>query len=244
MKLSFDTTHDFRPAMEAVRTMGLGNEQGKDTPACRLFLEPRAKHVEVLVLSRHHALRLNVPLGDNDTKPGETVLSAAAVRALCAAPLRARLSIETEGTTIVTTIGKRSQVFEAPDSYHHERACKRIVDGDVYHTSTELAAGPSAERLRGIEGNPSTFRISIAADGVRAWSGNDEHVEHEADAVLSETPAEGPPAVFGIDARRIDKALRALRTDTLTLRVAQSRGSTIALDRGSNRIVLAPAALQ
>ncbi|MCY4635089.1 MAG: hypothetical protein OXG04_11410 [Acidobacteria bacterium] len=135
MKLSFDTAHEFRPAMEYVHTMGISNGHGKNTPACRLVLEPGAKHVQVLGPTRHDPLRLNVPLGDNDTKPGETVLSARAVRALCAAPLRAPLTIEAEGMTIVTTIGKRSQVFEAPGSGHHKRACKRVVDGDAHDTS-------------------------------------------------------------------------------------------------------------
>ncbi len=82
-------------------------------PACRLVLEPGAKEVQVLTLTRHHALRRSVPLGKGAKSRGETVLPTKAVRALCATPLREPLTIEAEGITIVTTMGTRSQTFEA-----------------------------------------------------------------------------------------------------------------------------------
>ncbi len=174
MKLSFDTGHEFRPAMEAVRTMGLGNEHGADTPACRLVVKAGAKSVQALALTQHYALRLNVPVGTGANEPGDTTLPAGAVRALCAAPLRAPLTIEAEGITIVATIGKRSHTFEAPWAGPKSLACERIVDGDARDTNVVLATGPSAERLYGADRDAETFRISVGADGVHAWSGNDE----------------------------------------------------------------------
>ena len=243
MKLSFDTGHKFRPAMETVQAMGLGNGIEADTPACRLVLKPGSKHVRVLALRPDHALRLDVPLGDGEAEPGETVLPAGAVRALCAAPLRAPLTIEAEGLTILATAGRRPETFEAPESGHEERTIEGIVNSDTHETGAQLAADAAAEHLRSIDGGAGTFRISVGADGVRASKGDDERVDRNALAVLSDTPAEGPPAVFSVRDRLMDNALRALRGETVTLRVGQGRSDTIAIECAGRRIVLAPARL-
>ena len=241
MKLSFDTGLEFRPAMETLLTMGLGDEHGGQTPACRLVLEAGAKSLQVLALRPDYALRLHVPLTSAENEPGDTTLPAVAVLALCAAPLHAPLSIEAEGVTIVTLMGKRCQTFEALPQGPEARTCERIIDGDRRNTSIVLDARTIAERLNNIDDLAETLRISVGADGMRAWWGNDDHADREADTVLSDTPGTGAPATFAIKRTLLANALRSLRSSTVTMRATGRRAASIAVESGANQIVLAPA---